>query len=154
MDKKIKKVTDYWNLTNINHLRKCNIEYGKAKRLLKKKKYHDARKAYESYIENMNSADIDAYYDLAKCYFQLAKLETNDEIKKKYANEGVQSLKKITRKEDDRKYISDRLLQFLEIYTRRALDKKIEKRFDWKKKDGLSHDELDEVIKIYEEESK
>ena len=150
MDKKIKTEKDKWNPKNIWHLRNCNIEYGKAKKLLKQKKYPKAIEAYREYIKNMNSADLDAHYDLAQCFLEMAMMQPSESAKNEYVIQGIKALKGIQRDAPDLQFVTGKLKNIVKVYTKRKVHRLLEKEFDWSNKDELTREELKRVITIFE----
>ena len=154
MDKKIKTEKVKWNPKNIWHLRNCNIEYGKAKRLLNQKNYPKAIEAYQEYIKNMNSADLDAHYDLAQCFLEMAMMQPFDSAFDSafgdYVKQGVKTLKRIQRDEPDLQFITGKLKNIVKVYTKRKSHRRLEKEFDWNNIDELTREELKRVITIFE----
>tara|TARA_Y100001936_G_C16050989_1_gene657796 strand:- start:458 stop:931 length:474 start_codon:yes stop_codon:yes gene_type:complete len=153
MTKKIETNKDKIKLKNLWHLRNCNIKYGEAKRLLNQKNYSKAIEAYEHYISKMNSADLDAHYDLAQCFLAIAMMQdeskAGNRIRDDYVKKGIHTLKGIQRDEPDLQYITGKLKNIIKVYTKRSVHRRLEKEFDWNNKDELTRDELRHVIAIF-----
>ena len=142
---KIAKPSDYYNPKNLWSLRNCNIEYGKAHKKFKERKYKDAKDNYETYIKEYNSVDWDAYYELALCYLHLSiPLKDDEEIK--YLKQAKKHLEKIHKEKPNNKRYYRKFLEISDVYTKRKAHRDIDHKLPLKLAEA-SNDELKQFRK-------